>query len=290
MSIKRQSWSGTIPLFILIVSIFLAVFLCSAYLGLIIFQELENDIIILILAFLTGLVGFGLFLNIPIARRSNPEAHFNSSDEIARGAWTTVYKHKTEPNKVIKQIYPCGWGHNDYTKHQAFVIGKKKICGKWNPLVLWFLHNYMVLYQLIGLKRRKRFEGSIEALPRTYDIHFKKLFYEQEWVHHPLNEQTCPSDIIEQFETLNKELEKCGLYIDDVHLGNVRVDENGRIKIIDGELYSGGEEWVKSKVVVIFNGAKVSSMKKVLGNDRIIAWVDHRKGVDDLLKEISFLN
>ena len=66
MSIKRQSWIGTIPLFILIISCFLAVFLVNAYLGLIIFQELENDIIILILAFLSGLVGFGLFLNLSL--------------------------------------------------------------------------------------------------------------------------------------------------------------------------------------------------------------------------------
>ena len=41
------------------------------------------------------------------------------------------------------------------------------------------------------------------------------------------------------------------------------------------EVYSGGEE-LKSKVVV----SSLSSMKKVF--TRIIAWVDHRKGVDDL--------
>lgn len=142
----------------------------------------------------------------------------------------------------------------------------------------------MILYQMIGLKRRLKFEKQIEALPETYNVSNRKLRYEQKLVPVEMNEDSCPEDLNDQFKKLNDELEKSGLYLDDVHLGNVRLTNDGKIKIIDGELYSGGEEWIKSKLVVLFNGEMVSNMGKVLGNQRIVAWVDHRKRVNDLFK------
>ena len=242
----------------------------------------------ILLSVIGGIIGFGLFLNIPIRRRKeDPAKDLKDHNQIAEGAWCNVYRKKDDPKTVIKQLYFCGWGHNDYTKHEAFVIGKEKICGKWNPLVLWFLHYYMILYQLIGLKRRKRFEHVIEALPATYNVSNAKLRYEQTFVPHELTEENCPSDIREQFQQLNDELEACGLYLDDVHARNVRLTDNGRVRIVDGELYSGGEEWFKSKLVVLFNGDMVSSMEKVLGNERIVAWVDHRTSVDDIVKRCN---
>jgi len=87
---------------------------------------------------------------------------------------------------------------------------------------------------------------------------------------------------------LNDDLERCGLYIDDVHARNVRLTVDGKIKIVDGELYSGGEEWIKSKMVVLFNGEMVSNMENVLGNNRIVAWVDHRQRVDEIVKETNW--
>lgn len=278
------NWLGTIPLFIFLVTLFTMVFLMGATLTYLISSNFAPIWLSSILAFFGGLVFFGLFLNIPIPRRKkDPMIDLNNNDLIASGAWCKVYHKAGDKAKVVKQLYPCGWGHNDYTKHQAFVIGKEKICGKWNPLVLWFLHNYMLLYQLIGLKRRIRIERDIEGLPTTYYVNNGQLRYEQEYVDFPLTVETCPSDIREQFKQLNEDLERQGMYIDDVHAGNVRITKNGKIKIVDGELYSGGEEWVKSKVVVLFNGAMVSNMESVLGCERIIAWVDHRLSVDEVV-------
>ena len=229
---------------------------------------------------------FALFLNTPIPRRKkDPTSDLNIDDKIAEGAWCSVYLKQSDKNLVVKQLYFCGWGHNDYRKHKALVIGKEKICGKWNPLILWFLHNYMLLYQMIGLKRRMRFEQTIDALPTTYSVSFKGLRYEQTFVSKELTVENCPENIVEQFKKLNEDLERCGLYLDDVHARNVRLTENGQIQIVDGELYSGGEEWIKSKLVVLINGAMVSNMEKVLGNDRIIAWVDHRERVDNIVTQ-----
>lgn len=281
----KQSWIGTIPLFIiLLISVFglLVVFYSIAY------HFVSNSLPIwasIIVSVICSFALFALFLNIPLPRkRENPAIDLDLKDKIAEGAWCSVYMKSNDSARVVKQLFFCGWGHNDYRKHKALVIGKEKICGKWNPLVLWFLHYYMILYQLIGLKRRLKFEKQIEALPSTFNVSNKKLRYEQTFVPKELNKENCPKDIVEQFEKLNTDLIKRGLYLDDVHAGNVRVTDDGRIQIVDGELYSGGEEWIKSKLVVLFNGEMVTNMEKVLGNDRIVAWVDHRKRVDEVVK------
>ena len=286
MKQPKQPWMGTIPLFVGILVFTLGllfVFFLITYLPLSLYLprwiSLSGSII-------ASFILFALFLNIPIPRRKkDPTSDLNINDKIAEGAWCSVYMKKSDKNLVVKQLYFCGWGHNDYRKHKALVIGKEKICGKWNPLILWFLHNYMLLYQMIGLKRRMKFEQTIDALPTTSSVSYMGLRYEQTFVTKELTVKNCPEDIVEQFKKLNKDLERCGLYLDDVHARNVRLTQSGRIQIVDGELYSGGEEWIKSKLVVLINGAMVSNMEKVLGNDRIIAWVDHRERVDHIVKK-----
>lgn len=285
MANKKQYWLGTIPLFVFMILIIFGLFAFFFWISFSIIRPHFSIIISSGISIASAIVLFILFLNIPIPRRrKNPDRDLDGKLMLKIGVWCSVFMKKGDDSKVVKQLYFCGWGHNDYRKHKALVIGKDKICGKWNPLVLWFLHYYMILYQMIGLQRRLKFEKQIEALPETYNVSNRKLRYEQKFVPVELNDDSCPVDLHDQFKKLNDELEKSGLYLDDVHLGNVRLTNDGKIKIIDGELYSGGEEWIKSKLVVLFNGEMVSNMEKVLGNERIVAWVDHRKRVNDLFK------
>tara|TARA_B100001059_G_C17828859_1_gene583269 strand:+ start:2674 stop:3546 length:873 start_codon:yes stop_codon:yes gene_type:complete len=284
MKKDKQAWTGTVPFFVFIVSmIFILWFFFFGLSFWIVCDFLPLWISILSsVYFAFGL--YALFLNIPIPRRrKNPVGDLDRTNKIAEGAWCSVYQKPAEPSKVIKQLFFCGWGHNDYRKHRALVLGKEKICGRWNPFVLWFLHYFMIYYQLLGLKRRLAFEYRVEALPTTYNVSYFGLRYEQEYVPQPLTVKNCPSDIEEQFKKLNSELAQAGLYIDDVHAGNVRLTDSGRIRIIDGELYSEGEESMKSKSVIFFNGETVSNMQPVLGNERIVAWVDHRMSVNDIV-------
>jgi hypothetical protein len=280
----KQAWVGTIPLFVIILLFaagLLLGFFWTVYFSI---SDLFPLWASLLISAVSAFVLFALFLNIPLPRkRKDPTFDLDHENKIAQGAWCSVYRKQSDPTRVVKQLFFCGWGHNDYRKHKALVIGKEKICGKWNPLILWFLHDYMILYQLIGLKRRLKFEDQIEALPNTYNVKYKRLRYEQTFVDHELTVENCPDDIVEQFKKLNTELEHSGLFLDDVHAGNVRITKEGRIRVVDGELYSGGEEWIKSKLVVLVNGEMVSDMEKVLGNNRIVAWVDHRVRVDEIV-------
>jgi len=197
----KQSWIGTIPLFVVIVLLFLLVLIGSFCFSFYLFHNLLPLWLSISVCIVIAFVSFGLFLNIPLPRkRNNPVEDLDLKDKVTEGAWCSVYMKKGDPTRVVKQLFYCGWGHNDYRKHQAFVVGKEKVCGKWNPLVLWFLHNYMILYQIIGLKRRQKYEVGIEAIPETYKIDVFGLRYEQEYVSNELTVLNCPEDIEEQFK------------------------------------------------------------------------------------------
>ena len=223
-----------------------------------------------------------LLLNIRIPRvRINPALDIMDLELVDTGMWTQIFQ--LNETTVVKQLFRCGWGHNNYNDHKAPIIGKK-MCGRWNPIALVIMHNLMLIYQMIGVHRRKIFEHHIEAIPRTYTVHGRYFRYLQEHVPKPLNLENMPEDIKDQFILLNEELEKSGLFIDDIHAGNVRINSDGKIKLVDGELYTDGEVLIKNFLV---NGIdnRLNGMEKVLGCERIIRWVDHRVSVDDLLKQ-----
>lgn len=279
----KQSKIGTIPLFIAFVAIIslvvLACYLLAFYIA---SRFIEHKTFLIISIAIIGSIFFLLILNIPIRRKKNdPSADlFEKSKLISNGAWTNVFKANSD-SFVVKQLYFCGWGHNDYTDHLAPVFGSKK-AGKWTPFVIWFIHNYMLLYQAIGLKRRKRFQQFIPYLGTILHVDLKRLRYSQEYVTYDLTPETCPDNLLEQLSNFNALLENYGLYIDDVHARNVRVDKSGQLIFIDGELYSDGEERVKSFLVRGFNGPTVKGMNKVLGFERIVAWDDHRTSVEGI--------
>tara|TARA_B000000477_G_C6084926_1_gene224977 strand:+ start:156 stop:857 length:702 start_codon:yes stop_codon:yes gene_type:complete len=223
-----------------------------------------------------------LLLNVRLPRiRKDPAFDLINLELINTGMWTKIFL--LNDSIVVKQLFRCGWGHNNYNGHKAPIIGEK-MCGKWNPLALLIMHNIMLVYQMIGVHRRKIYEHHIEAIPRTYTMPGKYFRYLQEYVPKPLNLQNLPDDIKEQFFSLNEDLKQSGLFIDDIHAGNVRINSEGRIKLVDGELYTDGEILIKNLLV---NGIddRLNGMEKVLGCERIIRWVDHRQSVDDIVNQ-----
>lgn len=277
---QHSTWGGTLILFIAFLIILLFANLAIFYTTYCYFDEISASF--RIFTGLASMIIFGLILvNLRIPRlRTNPASDLLHLDTINTGTWTQIFK-KTD-NLVVKQLFRCGWGHNNYRDHRAPVIGSK-ICGKWNPLALVLMHNVMLLYQMIGIHRRMIYEHEIKAIPRTY-IASKPYRYVQEYVAKPLTSENIPVDIVEQFTQLNRDLERCGLHIDDIHAGNVRLTENGEIRIVDGELYTDGEMFVKNVLVKAID-KRVDSVQPVLGCNRIIRWVDHRLSVDEIVAQ-----
>jgi len=279
---QNASWAGTLIPFLIFLIILLSanIIIFSAIFCL--FNELQTY-----LRILATIISMSIFvlilLNIRIPRvRNNPAQDLLHLNLINTGMWTQIFEHTD--SLVVKQLFRCGWGHNDYRDHRAPVIGEK-ICGKWNPLALVLMHNIMLIYQMIGIHRRMIYEHEIEAIPRTY-LTSKSYRYIQNFVSNPLASDNIPEDIVEQFMRLNNDLERCGLYIDDVHAGNVRLTENGQIRIVDGELYTDGETFVKNVLVKGIDN-RIDSMQPVLGCNRIIRWVDHRLSVDEIVEPMA---
>ena len=276
---QHASWMGTLTPFLAFMIILLSANV--AIFSTMYFYLNELSTFFRILASIISMISFVLiFLNIRIPRvRTDPALDLHHLDIVNTGTWTQIFK-KTD-SSVVKQLFRCGWGHNDYRDHRAPVIGTK-ICGKWNPLALVLMHNVMLIYQMIGIHRRMIYEHDIQAIPRTY-IASKPYRYVQDYVAKPLTSENIPEDIVEQFMQLNNDLESCGLYIDDIHAGNVRLTENDEIRIVDGELYTDGEMLVKNALVKGIDN-RVDSMQPVLGCNRIIRWVDHRLSVDEIVR------
>ena len=276
---QHASWAGTLSPFLAFLIILLSANVAIFFTMYCYLNEISASF--RILASIVSMISFVLILlNIRIPRvRTDPALDLHHLDIVNTGTWTQIFE-KTD-SLVVKQLFRCGWGHNDYRDHRAPVIGSK-ICGKWNPLALVLMHKVMLIYQMIGVHRRMIYEHEIQAIPRTY-IASKPYRYVQDYVAKPLTSENMPEDIVEQFMQLNNDLERCGLHIDDIHAGNVRLTENGEIRIVDGEIYTDGEMLVKNFLVKGIDN-RVDSMQPVLGCNRIIRWVDHRLSVDEIVR------
>lgn len=280
---QKANWSGTLYLFIISTVVLISpFFLFYSY----IFYYL-SDLILplrLIISFILTIFLSILILNIRLPRKKiNPASDLLNLKLIDTGMWTEIFQLNDEI--VVKQLFRCGWGHNNYNGHKAPIIGEK-MCGEKNPIALLIMHNLMLIYQMIGIHRRKLYEHQIEAIPRTYTVSGKPFRYHQEYVPKPLDIENIPKDIESQFLLLNEQLKKSGLYIDDIHAGNVRIDSNGKIKLVDGELYTDGEVFVKNFLVNSIDD-RLSGMEPVLGCDRIIRWIDNRLSVDETINRIT---
>ena len=282
---QKAPWLGTLPLFL---AALLSLFLVEGLTFWLTWELLQYRIekpMALISAIILLIISNLAILNLKIPRHSkDPSSDIRNRGIIASGAWTEVFPDGK--GRVVKQLFRCGWGHNDYSMHRVPVLGSK-ICGKRNPLALVIIHKIMLLYQMVGINRRMIYQDFIEAIPGTEIPSRGKYRYTQELAPFPLSSVSGADSIMVQLSDLNSQLRKSGLNLDDIHAGNVRLAENGEIKIVDGELYTDGEVLIKTILVRLFDGRRVSGMEPVLGFDRIVRWVDDRTSVDEVLGESS---
>ena len=145
------------------------------------------------------------------------------------------------------------------------------------------IHVVMLIYQMIGIKRRIIFQDFIPALPKTRLVFERPYRYSQEWIPKEFTEESVPVDIQSQMNEFQNDLFLTGLTIDDMHAKNFRINDRLEIQAIDGELYTDGEVFLKTVLVRLFDGRQVKGMESVLGCNRIVRWVDHRPSVDDLV-------
>ena len=276
---QKASWAGTLWIFLFLIAM---IAIIESTLFVVIYWLLPAGGIVLVAGSLgIWFVANMCILNIRIPRYPiDPAGDVRHQNKIAEGMWTEIFHEKE--GWVTKQLFRCGWGHNDYVRHRVPVVGSK-ICGKWNPLALVIIHSAMLVYQMIGIKRRIIYQDFIRALPKTR-LEFESPYrYSQEWVANKFIVENVPGDVRAQMNGLQEDLMRVGLWIDDMHAGNFRINDCSKILAIDGELYTDGEVFLKNLLVLLFDGRQVKGMVPVLGCTRIVRWVDHRPSVDDVV-------
>ena len=276
---QKASWSGTLWIFLFLIAIIATI---ESALFIMIYWLLPVEGVALVGGSLgVWFVANMCILNIRIPRYPvDPAGDLRHQNKIADGMWTEIFHENDE--WVTKQLFRCGWGHNDYVRHRVPVVGSK-ICGKWNPVALVIIHVAMLVYQMIGIKRRIIYQDFIRALPKTR-LEFEYPYrYSQEWVPNKFIVENVPSDVRAQMNELQEDLGRVGLTIDDMHAGNFRINDGSKILAIDGELYTDGEVFLKNLLVLLFDGWQVKGMTPVLGCTRIVRWVDHRPSVDEIV-------
>lgn len=276
---QKASWSGTLWLFLAVIAL-LVLIEVGLFIALASTLPFDGVGLLVVTIIAWTLVNF-IVLNLRLPRvRQDPAADLRSQEKLAEGMWTEIFHQKE--GWVTKQLFRCGWGHNDYVRHRLPVLGSK-ICGTWNPLILVIVHAAMLVYQMVGVHRRIIHQDFVSALPAT-DVDPSRPFrYNQARVPSKLTAENLPEDIREQMARFHQDLAAVGLSIDDMHADNFRVDVDGTIKAIDGELYTDGEVFLKTLLVRLIDGRQVKGMQAVLGHSRIVRWVDHRAAVDDLV-------
>ena len=74
--------------------------------------------------------------------------------------------------------------------------------------------------------------------PHIYTIDHERKAILVERIEHELTKERCPVDYKKQLSELDGHLRRLGLFLDDLHIHNVMVDNSGHIKIVDGEIYT----------------------------------------------------
>ena len=279
---QRASWAGTLWVFILVLAII--AFIESALFIMIYWLLPVEGVFLGVGSLFIWIIANICIFNLRIPRYPvDPAGDLRNQDRIAVGMWTEIFFENE--GWVTKQLFRCGWGHNDYVRHRVPIIGSK-ICGKWNPLALVTIHVVMLIYQMVGVKRRIIYQDFVGALPKTRLAFNVPYRYSQEWVPKKFIQENIPVDIQSQMNDLQNELALVGLSIDDMHARNFRINNRSEIQAIDGELYTDGEVFLKSVLVRLFDGRQVKGMEPVLGCSRVVRWIDHRPSVDGIV-EIS---
>lgn len=268
-----------------VLELFLIFFSIIAFLALIIFLGIKNfqksrsigiiySIVILVILF--------LILNItikPIWFFKDYNYCHSKLTKIVDGTWTTVYK--LDDNKVLKQISAPGVSHTDFT-HVSLPSFNRKCPKSSCTIPVMLAHKYTTNIMWKSLKKIYNGElACVKYFPKIYYMDDNKRYYIQEYVPNDLK-NSYPIDFEDQLKDLQKILEEKGLFLDDVHSKNWKVDNNGILKIIDCEVYTISEKNIQQFLLNIIDGSQDGVAKGHKDAPNILHWNDGRPNIYDV--------
>ena len=204
----------------------------------------------------------------------------DNKDIMIKGTWTTVYKPHN--GKVVKQISAPGVSHNNFS-HVALPTPFRTCERNSCTFVTMMAHRISTRFMLLSLHRIKELDSKF--FPKIYEIDDEKRRVIQEYVPYELNKETCPVDWKEQLKEFNIELKKNGYYVDDVHSKNWMVTEDGRLKVVDGELYTESELNIQQSLLNAIDGSQDGVAKGHKNASNILHWKDGRPNIENICND-----
>lgn len=181
----------------------------------------------------TYITYFLVLVDMPEEIDFKPEREYNFT---LSGSNTNVEisSEEKEVTKKLKSLLESGFLNNTkkFTKRDTEKI-------KVAPIDI-VMYSFPFYYYWKTIKLRSDFSSDIPHFSKTYDLSENDYSWKEELVKFSFGESSNMDNkkIMKQFKEIDDFLKKKKMYLTDVHENNVRVTENGDIKIIDGELLS----------------------------------------------------
>lgn len=124
-------------------------------------------------------------------------------------------------------------------------------------------------------------------MARVYAVDHKLQRIYQEYVPHEIDATNVPANLKEQIEGLSACLQKYDHIIDDMHLGNMRLDARGTLKTVDGEVMTTAEHNRQARLLGIIDASQKQKPKTLDSDNRVFHWQDGRPSVLDVKNFVS---
>ena len=199
--------------------------------------------------------------------------HETLGDFVGRGGQFNVYQDRNDTHWVWKQ--------------KAGVSSDTK-----TSLVRILGYKFNEYLEFSSISRWIKVQDSIPYLARCRNLDLRRFRWEQEKVGMLMLKSRCPCPVAQrrpddfsvQLRELNQELAEHRLYILDLHSDNVGVDAYGRLKVVDGDVFS-DEEMAWRNWFFGLVGTKVFGYDKELTSyanaSRCQRWTDSRGAEDE---------
>ena len=182
----------------------------------------------------TYITYFLILVDIPEEIDFKPESEYNFT---LAGANTNVEinSEKGEVTKKLRSLLESSFYLDDTKKFTKRDTDKIKV----TPIDI-VIYSFPFYYYWKTVKLRSDFSSDIPHFSKTYDLSENDYSWKEELVKFSFGESSNIDNkkMKKQFKEIDEFLKKKKIYLTDIHENNVRINENGDIKIIDGELLS----------------------------------------------------
>jgi len=201
--------------------------------------------------------------------------HCGAYELVCRSTWVTVYR--VAPGRLLKVFSTPGVSHQDYG-HVSLPTPFRQCLPGGCTVPCMVAHDVSTHVIMVTQRRlwdlQRAGDPVMAFFPRMYACNVDRMYTVVEEVPLPLR-GNCPRDLHAQLAELNRHLVRLGLVLDDMHNENFMVDARGRIRAIDGELFTTDEIALQQRVLTI-DTSQTRPAQPYASASNVLFWQDGR--------------